>query len=82
MYAKFPIAIWKDNEGTYSVSTISGTFACARGIDLKKCTEDLKKFIAWRLRNSRFSEPEFSEPTHDTVEVFVRTEHESDQRLY
>ena len=82
MYAKYPVAIWKDNEETFSVSTVSGTKACARGKDLRKCLEDLKKYIAWRMRDSWFDTPDFSEPITDTVEIFVRTEFEVDGRKF
>ncbi|MFK7767255.1 MAG: AAA family ATPase [Mariniblastus sp.] len=82
MYAKYPVAIWKDNEDTFSVSTVSGSSACARGKDLRKCLDDLKKFIAWRMRDSWFDTPDFDDPAVDSVEVHVRTQFEVEGRKY
>ncbi len=82
MYKKYPVAIWRDNESIFSVSTVSGTCAVARGPDKKKCMEDLKKYIAWRKRESWFACPDFENPNADVVDVRVRTEVHAGGRDY
>ena len=52
---KFPVALWQDAEGSYTASVLDGAQAAAIDRTAADALQQLKRYLAWALRNDGLS---------------------------
>lgn len=82
MTRKFPIAAWQDAEGWYTASVLDGAEASAIDETLADCLEQLKKYLAWELRNGELGYADFEDLSLADHRIRVRPGYEVRGGMY
>jgi ATP-dependent Clp protease ATP-binding subunit ClpC len=83
MTLKFPVAVWQDAEGSYTARVLDGAVAAAIDTTAAAALEQLKRYLAWGLRNEvAIGSSDLADLELRDWRIRVRPEYRTDESVF
>jgi len=82
MTRRFPVAVWQDDEGSFTASVLDGAEAAAIDATQAAALDQLKKYLLWHERQGAAGSPDFDDLELRDHRVALRPQYESSGSVY